>query len=75
MRFDYSKTINEQLSTFEYYKNRYCSYVLEIIKLQKQKQDLLNWLESKNNITLQQHNIVKPVIKVQDVIDKIKEDL
>ena len=75
MRFDYSKTINEQLSTFEYYKNRYCSYVLEIIKLQKQKQDLLNWLESKNNITLQQHNIVKPVIKVQGVIDKIKEDL
>ena len=39
------------------------------------KLGLLNWLESKNKIILQQHKIVEPVIKVQDVIDKIKEDL
>lgn len=37
------------------------------------KQELINWLESKNKIILQQHNIVEPVIKVQEVIDKIKE--
>lgn len=36
------------------------------------KLELINWLESKNNITLQQHKIVEPVIKVQEVIDKIK---
>lgn len=34
---------------------------------------LLNWLEDKNKITLQQHKIVEPTIKVQKVIDKIKE--
>ena len=37
------------------------------------KMQLLNWLESKNKIILQQHKIVEPVIKVQEVIDKIKE--
>ena len=73
MKFDYSKAINEQLSTFEYYKNRYCSYELEIIKLQQEKQELINWLESKNKIELQQHKIVEPTIKVQEVLDRIKE--
>ena len=33
LRFDYSKTLNEQLPTFEYYKDRYCSYELEIMRL------------------------------------------
>lgn len=37
------------------------------------KLELINWLESKNNITLQQHKTIEPVIKVQEVIDKIKE--
>ena len=36
-------------------------------------EELINWLESKNKIILQQHNIVEPVIKIQEVIDKIKE--
>lgn len=36
MRFDYSKTINEQLPTFEYYKDRYCSYELELLKDRKE---------------------------------------
>ena len=47
----------------------------DYIKLQQQKQELINWLESKNKIILQQHKIVEPVIRVKDVIDKIKEDL
>lgn len=38
MKFDYSKTINEQLPTFNYYKDRYCSYALEIMKLQQENQ-------------------------------------
>ena len=36
MKFDYSKTLNEQLPTFEYYKNRYCAYELQIIQLKEQ---------------------------------------
>lgn len=44
-----------------------------IINLDHQKQELINWLESKNNITLTQHKTIEPVIKVQEVIDKIKE--
>lgn len=48
MRFDYSKTINEQLPTFEYYKDRYCSYELEIMKLRKENQELKKQLEEHN---------------------------
>lgn len=40
MKLDYSKTINEQLATFEYYKNRYSNYELQIINLQKQNAEL-----------------------------------
>ena len=40
MKLDYSKTINEQLPTFEYYKNRYASYELQIMKLQEENDKL-----------------------------------
>lgn len=40
MRFDYTKTINEQLPTFEYYKNRYASYELQIMELQEENKQL-----------------------------------
>ena len=40
MNFDYSKTLNEQLPTFNYYKNRYASYELEITRLRKKTEDL-----------------------------------
>ena len=40
MRFDYSKTINEQLPTFNYYKDRYCYDVLKIIILQQENEQL-----------------------------------
>ena len=42
MKFDYSKTINEQLPTFEYYKDRYCSYELELLKDRKEIERLNN---------------------------------
>ena len=50
----------------DFYFGKYCD-------LKDNKIQLLNWLESKNKIILQQHKIVEPVIKVQEVIDKIKE--
>ena len=52
MKLDYSKTLNEQLATFEYYKNRYISYEFQIMILQsqleqkeKQWSKLKEWLE------------------------------
>lgn len=45
MKFDYSKTLNEQLPTFEYYKNRYCSYGLQISQLQQENQQLKEQVE------------------------------
>ena len=45
MKFDYSKTINEQLPTFEYYKDRYCSYELELINDRKEIKRLNNIIE------------------------------
>ena len=40
LKLDYSKTINEQLPTFEYYKNRYAAYELEILKLRKELEEI-----------------------------------
>lgn len=40
MKFDYSKSINEQLPTFEYYRNRYISYELQIMELQQENKKL-----------------------------------
>lgn len=45
MRFDYSKTINEQLPTFEYYKNRYVCYELQIMNLQKIIDKAIEYIE------------------------------
>lgn len=50
---------------------RYFDCAMDLIN---EKNIILDWLESKNNITLQQHKTIEPVIKVQEVIDKIKED-
>lgn len=48
MKLDYSKTINEQLPTFEYYKNRYAYYELEIMQKRKElDQYKNNWEELK----------------------------
>lgn len=45
MKLDYSKTINEQIDTFNYYKNRYANYELEILKLQQENQKLKKQLD------------------------------
>lgn len=45
MNFDYSKTINEQLDTFNYYKDRYISYEFQILKLNQRERDLLKLRE------------------------------
>ena len=45
MKFDYSKTINEQLDIFNYYKNRYANYELSILKLQQENKELKQQLE------------------------------
>ena len=49
MKLDYSKTLNEQLDTFNYYKDRYASYELEIIKLQQEIEQLKANLEEAND--------------------------
>lgn len=46
MKLDYSKTINEQLNTFDYYRNRYASYELELMRDRQQITQLTNnWNE------------------------------
>ena len=46
MNLDYSKTINEQLGTFNYYRNRYASYELELMRNMQQITQLTsNWNE------------------------------
>ena len=45
MRIDYSKTINEQLPTFDYYKNRYISYELELMNNRKEIERLNNIID------------------------------
>lgn len=76
---EYNLEYMEAMQSEEIFGGDYTSQVelkyanKSIDKLEHQKQELINWLESKNNITLQQHKTIEPVIKVQEVIDKIKE--
>ena len=66
MKFDYSKTINEQLPTFEYYKDRYCSYELELINDRKE-------IERLNNIIKEQGLEDKPNYYVKGLEGSLKE--
>lgn len=79
------KWLKEQLKEFAYAES-FFDKILELCSEQYRngleqgkfdammdKLELINWLESKNNITLQQHKTIEPVIKIQEVIDKIKE--
>lgn len=51
MKLDYSKTINEQLGTFNYYRNRYASYELELMRNRQQISQLTNnWNEARRHI-------------------------
>lgn len=66
MKFDYSKTINEQLPTFDYYKNRYCNYELELINDRKE-------IERLNNIIKEQELEDKPNYYVKGLEGSLKE--
>lgn len=57
MKLDYSKSINEQLEAFEYYKNRYANYELQILQLGQENEKL----------GLQLHNAS---IKIQEMIEQ-----
>ena len=72
MKFDYSKTINEQLPTFDYYKDRYCSYELELINDRKEIERL--------NGALQTHEIllksnVLEIERLNNIIEYFEEEL
>ena len=69
------KENNRAMEYEEYYKDLCDKMLVSYSKLQQQEQklQLINWLESKNKIKLQQHKTIEPTIKVQEVIDKIKE--
>ena len=83
MKFDYSKTLNEQLPTFEYYKNRYCSYGLQISQLQQENQHLKEEIDYWVNVIgeleewlkemLDSENDIFSVIRIKDILDKMKE--
>ncbi len=45
--FDFSKTLNEQLLTFDYYKSRYANYEWQLLNLSHEKQQLISFLEEK----------------------------
>ena len=57
MRFDYRKTINEQLPTFNYYKDRYTSYELQILNLIKEKELFKNTTKEIKELILKQIDI------------------
>lgn len=66
MKLDYSKTINEQIDTFNYYKNRYANYELEILKLQKENQELKKQLEEQDYTFI-------PNSEIKPILDKYKQ--
>ncbi len=47
LKFDFSKTLNEQLATFEYYKTRYQALALQVQKLNEEKYEIIDYLEEK----------------------------
>ena len=53
MKLDYSKTINEQQEVFDYYKNNYLSYQLEIERLN----NIINELEKEMKDIIKEHEI------------------
>lgn len=68
MKFDYSKTINEQLPTFNYYKDRYCSYELELINDRKE-------IERLNNIINKAIDFLKENACIDEDVEYFCDDL
>ena len=70
MKLDYSKTINEQLEVFDYYKNNYLSYQLEIERLNNIINELEKWL----NEVIDDEDITRMELAVcQTILRKLKE--
>lgn len=73
MKFDYSKTLNEQLPTFEYYKNRYCSYGLQISQLQQENQQLKDRTEKafeyiERHILVDDNKIIQGYLDPKEIV-------
>ena len=47
LSFDFSKTLNEQLPTFEYYENMYVINEMQLYNLIAQKKQLIKFLKDK----------------------------
>ncbi len=62
MKLDYSKTINEQQEVFDYYKNNYLSYQLEIERLNniiKKAIHFINLNQDEKKLTLNYDDLKK----------------
>ena len=76
MKFDYSKTINEQLPTFDYYKDRYCSYELELINDRKEIErlnNIINELERYINEEYIYDEVGMKIFDASTLQDKLQE--
>ncbi len=73
MKLDYSKTINEQQEVFDYYKNNYLSYQLEIERLN----NIIKNYEI-NTIPTLEHNIdvlVDSEDRLNNIINELEKTL
>lgn len=77
MRFDYSKTINEQLDTFNYYKDRFASYQLEIIKDRDEIDRYKKIIAKLENYFIDMFNKTQDIKYLDDLekLRKLKEDM
>lgn len=71
MNFDYSKTINEQLATFNYYKDRYCSYELELINDRKEIKRLNNIINELEDIIVGKINVLYQISGQSNAIQEL----
>lgn len=72
MKLDYSKTLNDQHETFEYYKNRYINYELQIIQLNKRIAYLERSIERKEETITELE--LERVPYTNEYIDKVKQE-
>lgn len=72
MKLDYSKTLNDQHETFEYYKNRYINYELQIIQLNKRIAYLERSIERKEETITELE--LERVPYTNEYIKKVKQE-
>ena len=81
IKLDYSKTINEQLGTFNYYRNRYACYELELMRDRQQIDQLTNnwneleeWIKNENSNYVPLDSYVDGTnATYEEILDKMKE--